>query len=94
MPAKMPPTLVFHGTADETVKYANSEEFQGKMKAVGNDCELIPFPGAPHSANSSKWPEATAVKAKISEESLKFLEKLGLVEKAKADLIKPGNETE
>ena len=94
MPAKMPPTLVFHGTADETVKYANSEEFQAKMKAAGNDCQLIPFPGAPHSANSSKWPEATAVKAKISEESLKFLEKLGLVEKAKADLIKPGNETE
>ena len=88
MPNKMPPTLVFHGTADETVKFANSEEFQAKMKANGNDCELIPFPGAPHSANSSKWPDAAAVKAKIAEESLKFLEKLELVEKAKADLIK------
>ena len=89
MPTKMPPTLVFHGTSDETVKYANSEEFQAKMKDNGNDCELIPFPGAPHSANSSKWPDAAAVKAKIAEESLMFLEKLGLVEKAKADLIKP-----
>jgi len=89
MPTKMPPTLVFHGTADETVKFANSEEFQAKMKANGNDCELIPFPGAPHSANSSKWPDAAAVKTKIAEESLKFLEKLGLVEKAKADQIKP-----
>jgi acetyl esterase/lipase len=89
MPTKMPPTLVFHGTSDETVKYANSEEFQAKMKANGNDCELIPFPGAPHSANSSKWPDAAAVKAKIAEESLMFLEKLGLVEKAKADVIKP-----
>jgi acetyl esterase/lipase len=89
MPTKMPPTLVFHGTSDETVKFANSEEFQTKMKANGNDCELIPFPGAPHSANSSKWREAAAVKAKIAEESLKFLEKLGLVEKAKADQIKP-----
>ena len=89
MPTKMPPTLVFHGTSDETVKFANSEEFQAKMKANGNDCELIPFPGAPHSANSSKWPDAAAVKAKIAEESLKFLAKLGLVEKAKADLIKP-----
>ena len=94
MPAKMPPTLVFHGTADETVKFANSEEFQTKMKANGNDCELILFPGAPHSANSSKWPEAAAVKAKISEESLKFLEKLGLVEQAKADQIKPDARTE
>lgn len=89
MPTKMPPTLVFHGTKDETVKFANSEEFQAKMKANGNDCELIPFPEAPHSANSSKWPDAAAVKAKIAEESLKFLEKLGLVEKAKADQIKP-----
>jgi acetyl esterase/lipase len=88
MPTKMPPTLVFHGTSDETVKYANSEEFQAKMNGNGNDCELIPFPGAPHSANSSKWREAAVVKTKIADESLKFLEKLGLVEKAKADLIK------
>jgi len=84
MPAKMPPTLVFHGTADKTVKFANSEEFQAKMKANGNDCKLIPFQGAPHSPNSSKWPEAAAVKAKIAEESLKFLEKMGLVSKEQA----------
>ena len=94
MPSKMPPTLVFHGTADETVKFANSEEFQAKMKANGNECDLIPFPGAPHSANSSKWPEAAAVKAKIAEESLKFLEKLKLVEKAEADRVKPDKDTE
>jgi len=94
MPNKMPPALLFHGTADETVKFANSEEFQAKMKANGNECELIPFPGAPHSANSSKWAEAAAVKAKIAEESLKFLEKLGLVEKSKADLIKPDTSAE
>ena len=90
MPAKMPPTLVFHGTGDVTVKYANSEEFQFKMKANGNDCELMSFPDAPHSPNSSKEGEkGVAVRAKISEESLKFLEKLGLVEKSKADQIKP-----
>ena len=90
MPSKMPPTLVFHGTGDATVKFANTEEFQAKMKANGNDCELIPFPDAPHSPNSSKEGEkGVAVRAKIAEESLKFLEKLGLVEKSKADLIKP-----
>jgi len=95
MPAKMPPTLVFHGTGDATVKYANSEEFEAKMKANGNDCELIPFPDAPHSPNSSKEGEkGVAVRAKIAEESLKFLEKLGLVEKAKADQIKPDNSGE
>ncbi len=94
MPSKMPPTLMFHGTADATVKYANTEEFLAKMKTNGNECELISFPGAPHSPNSSKWGEAAAVKAKIEEESLKFLEKLGLVEKAKANLIKLDNASE
>ena len=80
MPAKMPPTLVFHGTGDKTVKFANSEEFQCKMKANGNLCELVVFPAAPHSPNSSKEGEkGKIVKAKIEEESLKFLEKLGLV---------------
>ena len=94
MHGKMPPTLVFHGTADATVKYANTEEFLAKMKANGNECELISFPGAPHSPNSSKWGEAAALKAKIAQESLRFLEKLGLVEKAKADLIKLDNASE
>jgi acetyl esterase/lipase len=94
IPSKMPPTLVFHGTADATVKYANTEEFLAKMKTNGNECELISFLGAPHSPNSSKWGEAAAVKAKIEQESLKFLEKLGLVERAKANLIKLDNASE
>lgn len=89
MPAKMPPTLVFHGTADKTVKFENSQAFTDKMKANGNLCELVAFPDAPHTPNSSKEGErGKVVKAKIEEENLKFLEKLGLVEKAKADLIK------
>ncbi len=86
MPAKMPPTLVFHGTGDATVKFANTEEFLAKMKANGNECELISFLGAPHSPNSSKWGEAAAVKAKIEEESLMFLEKLGLVSSEQASV--------
>ena len=80
MPAKMPPTLVFHGTADKTVKFENSQAFTDKMKANGNLCELIAFPDAPHSPNSIKEGEKKKiVKAKIEEESLKFLEKLGLL---------------
>ena len=80
MPAKTPPTLVFHGTADKTVKVENSKAFTDKMKANGNLCELIVFPDAPHTPNSSKEGEkGKIVKAKIEEESLKFLEKLGLV---------------
>jgi acetyl esterase/lipase len=80
MPARMPPTLVFHGTADKTVKFENSQAFTDKMKANGNSCELVVFPDAPHSPQSSKEGEkGKIVKAKIEEESLKFLEKLGLV---------------
>jgi acetyl esterase/lipase len=85
MPAKMPPTLVFHGTADKTVKFENSKTFTDKMKANGNLCELVVFPDAPHSPQSSKEGEkGKIVKAKIEEESLKFLEKMGLVSQEQA----------
>jgi acetyl esterase/lipase len=85
MPARMPPTLVFHGTADKTVKFENSKTFTDKMKANGNSCELIVFPDAPHSPQSSKEGEkGKIVKAKIEEESLKFVEKLGLVSSEQA----------
>jgi len=85
MPAKMPPTLVFHGTADNTVRFENSQAFTGKMKANGNLCELVEFLEAPHSPNSIQEGEkGKIVKTKIEEESLKFLEKLGLVSPEKA----------
>ena len=85
MPAKMPPTLVFHGTADKTVRFENSQAFTGKMKANGNLCELVEFLDAPHSPNSIQEGEkGKIVKTKIEEESLKFLEKLGLVSPEKA----------
>ena len=85
MPVKMPPTLVFHGTADKTVKFENSKTFTDKMKANGNSCELVVFPDAPHSPQSSKEGEkGKIVKAKIEEESLKFLEKMGLVSQEQA----------
>jgi acetyl esterase/lipase len=88
MPVKMPPTLVFHGTADKTVKFENSKAFTDKMKANGNSCELIVFPDAPHSPQSSKEGEkGKIVKAKIGEESLKFLEKLGLVSQEQASAV-------
>jgi acetyl esterase len=85
MPAKMPPTLVFHGTADKTVKFENSQAFTDKMKANGNSCELIVFPDAPHSPQSTKEGEkGKIVKTKIEEDCLKFLEKMGLVSQEQA----------
>lgn len=39
----IPPTLVFHGTADTTVPFENVERFTKLMKDAGNKCILVPF---------------------------------------------------
>ncbi|MEY3481534.1 MAG: hypothetical protein RIQ71_2309, partial [Verrucomicrobiota bacterium] len=80
MPDKMPPVLIFHGTKDETVPYANSTALMEKLKANGNRCELVTFEGLGHSYYSSKFGAAGAsAKLKTEEEAAKFLVSLGLV---------------
>ena len=80
MPAKMPPTIVFHGTGDKTVKFENSQAFLAKMKANGNSCLLTPFPDGPHSPTSSKGgTQAKEWQKQLYEESKKFLLDLGLI---------------
>jgi len=44
----IPPTLIFHGTADKTVPFENVERFTKQMHAARNTCELIPFKGKVH----------------------------------------------
>jgi acetyl esterase/lipase len=44
----LPPTIVFHGDADQTVPYANAVAFTEAMKRAGNRCELVTFPGVGH----------------------------------------------
>ena len=39
----MPPSIIFHGTADPTVLFASVEEFAKRMTAAGNRCELKPY---------------------------------------------------
>jgi len=39
----IPPTLIFHGTADKAVPFENVERFTRLMKEAGNRCELVPF---------------------------------------------------
>jgi len=43
-----PPTIIFHGTADNIVPLENVERFTRLMTAAGNRCELVPFPGKEH----------------------------------------------
>jgi len=43
-----PPTIIFHGTDDETVPIEQAEQFTRLMRAAGNRCDLVPFEGAGH----------------------------------------------
>jgi dipeptidyl aminopeptidase/acylaminoacyl peptidase len=80
MPAKMPPSLVFHGTADTTVPYANSVAFRDKLIAAGNRSELVTFDGLGHAYYSSKFGEAgKAAYTRTTEEMTRFLTSLGLI---------------
>jgi acetyl esterase len=82
MPKQMPPTIVFHATADKTVPYANSVAFKDKMIANGNRCELVTFEGLGHSYNSSKFGEAgKAADKKTRDDIAVFLTSLGLIQK-------------
>ncbi len=40
---RMPPMIIFHGTADRVVPYENSQRFRRKMWWRGNTCKLRPF---------------------------------------------------
>lgn len=44
----LPPTILFHGTADAAVAFSSSAEFCKQMVAAGNTCELVPFEDKGH----------------------------------------------
>jgi acetyl esterase/lipase len=44
----VPPTIVFHGTADTVTPYAGAVAFRDAMQAAGNHCELVSHPGGKH----------------------------------------------
>lgn len=44
----VPPTIIYHGTADKIVPYKMAEMFHEKMLEMGNDSTLIPFVGKGH----------------------------------------------
>ena len=44
----IPPVIVFHGTADQTVPFENAERFARLMTEAGNDCTLEAFKERDH----------------------------------------------
>lgn len=44
----LPPFLILHGTADKTVPFPTTLNFQARLRAAGVTCDVIPIPGAPH----------------------------------------------
>ena len=45
---QLPPTIIFHGTADETVPFITIELFTRKMHQYGNSCILVGYQGEAH----------------------------------------------
>jgi acetyl esterase len=43
-----PPTLIFHGTADETVPFDSSARFVERLRALGIPSELVAYEGIAH----------------------------------------------
>ena len=49
----LPPFLLIHGDADQSVPYEQSLAFQAKLRAHDVRCDVITLPGAPH--RLTKW---------------------------------------
>lgn len=45
---KLPPMLIFHGTADTTVPFENATRFTELMTKADNECQLVSFKGMKH----------------------------------------------
>ncbi len=50
----LPPFLLMHGDADQTVAYQQSLDMQARLRAAGVPCELITVKGGPH--GMLPWP--------------------------------------
>jgi acetyl esterase/lipase len=74
-----PPTIIFHGEDDNTVPIKTVRDYAAKVKELGGDCTVVGFPGQVHAFFNKEpfvWDTLKGAEA--------FLEKQGLLQKAKA----------
>ncbi|MBW1803459.1 MAG: alpha/beta hydrolase [Deltaproteobacteria bacterium] len=82
----LPPTLLFHGTADSKVPFESVKRFTKLMKDAGNTCVLVPFDGKDHGFyNGSHFrPQNGDADFNVTmEKSIDFLTGLGFLENVK-----------
>ena len=69
----LPPCLLVHGTADQSVPYDQSLQWQARLKAHGIACELVTVAGAPH--NMGKWETTPGLDLGYKDKLVAWLEK-------------------
>ncbi len=74
----LPPTIIFHGTADSSVPFHQATSFCEKMKQSGNLCELIPFEGREHGFFNYFKGENPDFFLTMKE-TVRFLESIGII---------------
>jgi acetyl esterase/lipase len=74
--AGAPPTIIFHGTADDNVPFHQATRFCEEMKKYGNHCEVVPFEGLGHGFFNYINGENPAFFATM-ESTVKFLNSIG-----------------
>ena len=69
----LPPCFLVHGTADQSVPYDQSLQWQARLKAHGIACELVTVPNAPH--GMGKWETTVGLDLGYKEKLDAWLEK-------------------
>lgn len=81
------PTIVFHGTADQTVPFENAERFTRLMKEAGNECVLVPSENKGHGFFNGSFfrPKQTDIDYNMTlQHSIDFLTKHGFAVESQA----------
>jgi acetyl esterase/lipase len=74
----VPPTIIFHGTADGNVPFHQATLFCEEMKKYGNHCEVVPYEGRGHGFfNYDKGTNTDFIST--MENTVKFLTSIGYI---------------